>query len=188
MTAEEYSALYRKSPDKAYRQLFEEYCGYVYAVVYNKLRSTASREDIEECVSDVFTDIYFNYNTESVYKGDMHGYVSTVAKRKAVDMYRRITARSAHYTETDDDSISMIHSDYDIEHDFDRVDSQRQLINAVKSLGEPDSTILIQKFYYDRTSSEIAELLSMKSASVRMRCTRALKKLGEILGKSDITL
>ena len=63
MTGNYYSNLYSKSPDKACRELFDEYCNYVYAVVYSKLNNCGSREDIEECVSDVFAEIYFHCNT-----------------------------------------------------------------------------------------------------------------------------
>ena len=70
MTGNEYCALHRQSADKAYNALFESYCDYVYAIVFNKLRSTASREDIEECVSDIFADIFFGYDLNSSYNGD----------------------------------------------------------------------------------------------------------------------
>ena len=71
MTGTEYSALYDRSPDKAYKKLFEQYCNYVYAIVYNKVCRIAAAEDIEECVSDVFADIYFSYDTGSGFQGDM---------------------------------------------------------------------------------------------------------------------
>ena len=71
MTGKEYSRLYHKYRDKAYDALFEEYCNYVYAIVYNRLRGIASREDIEECVSDVFADVFFGYDTASSFSGDM---------------------------------------------------------------------------------------------------------------------
>ncbi|MBR3282783.1 MAG: sigma-70 family RNA polymerase sigma factor [Ruminococcus sp.] len=61
-------------------------------------------------------------------------------------------------------------------------------MDAIKSLGEPDSTILIQKYYYDRNSREIGKLLSMKPATVRMRSKRAAEKLREILTGSGVTL
>ena len=61
-------------------------------------------------------------------------------------------------------------------------------MDALKSLGEPDSTILIQKYYYDRNSREIGKLLSMKPATVRMRSKRAAEKLREILTGSGVTL
>jgi len=61
-------------------------------------------------------------------------------------------------------------------------------MSKIKELGEPDSTIILQKYYYDRSSGEIAELLSMKAATVRMRAARALDKLRALLTGSGITL
>ena len=60
------------------------------------------------------------------------------------------------------------------------------MLDKIEELGEPDSTIIIQKFYYNRTSTEIAKMLSMNSAAVRMRCTRALKRLKTELTKVGI--
>ena len=58
MTDKEYLELYRNSPTIAQNMLFEEYVGYVYSIVFNKLRSCAGHEDIEECVGDVFFSVY----------------------------------------------------------------------------------------------------------------------------------
>ena len=57
MTDNEYRALFEKSPAAAQNALFEEYINYVYSIVFNKLRSCGSAEDIEECVSDVFSAV-----------------------------------------------------------------------------------------------------------------------------------
>lgn len=62
----------------------ECYCDYVHAIVYNKLRSVASREDIEECVCDIFADIFFKYDVNGGFDGDMKGYIGTVAKRTTI--------------------------------------------------------------------------------------------------------
>jgi RNA polymerase sigma-70 factor (ECF subfamily) len=62
------------------------------------------------------------------------------------------------------------------------------LISKINELGEPDSTIILQKYYYDRSSSEIAEQLSMKASAVRMRAARALDKLKTTLASAGITL
>ena len=55
MTGTEYRKLYKKSPDSAYNTLFENYCDYVYAIVYNKLRSVASGSDVEVDKNDMIT-------------------------------------------------------------------------------------------------------------------------------------
>ena len=188
MTGKEYCRLYRKSRDKAYDALFESYCNYVYAIAYNKLRSVASKEDIEDCVSDIFADIFFGYDTESEYEGDMKAYVSTVAKHRAISVYRSITARQSHFSDCDDEELINISSGSDMETASDMAETRSILISKICDLGEPDSTILLQKYYYDRSSSEIADMLSMKASTVRMRAARALQKLKNTLAAAGITM
>ena len=65
---------------------------------------------------------------------------------------------------------------------------RRIILDKIDELGEPDSTIILQKYYYDRSSNEIAELLSMKSSAVRMRAARALGRLRDLLADVGITL
>lgn len=57
VTGKKYKELRKHSEEAAYRAVFDEYSAYVYTIVYNSA-SSASREDIEECVSDVFADVF----------------------------------------------------------------------------------------------------------------------------------
>ena len=41
------------------RKIFDEYCNYVYIIVMNKIKECGTKEDAEECVSDVFAEIYY---------------------------------------------------------------------------------------------------------------------------------
>jgi len=187
MTGTEYCKLYKKSPDSAYDALFESYCDYVYAIVYNKLRSVAVREDIEECVSDIFADVFFGYNKESDSGGDLKGYIGTVAKRRAINAFHSITARLSHFSDESEEDMKLIGAGTDIEAASDMEETRAILLSKINELGEPDSTIILQKYYYDRSSGEIAELLSMKASAVRMRAARALEKLKTSLAAAGIT-
>ena len=84
MTDREYRRLYDISPEEAQNTLFREYVGYVYAIVYNKLRSCASTQDIEECVGDVFLAVYLSYDEKGRFEGDLKGFIGTIASRKAI--------------------------------------------------------------------------------------------------------
>ena len=187
MTGTEYRELYSSSPDKACSTLFECYCDYVYAIVYNKLRSTASRADIEECVSDIFAEIFFGLKKDSSFEGELKGFVGTIAKRRAINAFYSIRGRSGHISD-DADELELMMSDVNIESDSDDREMRDVLMNRIDELGEPDSVIIIQKFYYDRSSAEIAAMLSMKASAVRMRAARALEKLKKILAADGITL
>lgn len=188
MTGKEYSALYKRSPENAYRKLFDTYCNYVFTIVYSKIGHMASAEDVEECVCDVLADIFFNYDTGSSCGDDMQGYVSTVAKRKAINAYHRLCARAAYHSEPDTEELCRLSSDTDIEGDSDRSELRRIILDKIDQLGEPDATIILQKFYYGKSSGDIAGLLGMKAPAVRMRCKRAMKKLKELLAKEGISV
>ena len=50
-------------------------------------------------------------------------------------------------------------------------------MDAVKGLGEPDSEIIIRKFYLGENSKQISDRLSMTVSAIDTRASRALKKL-----------
>ena len=180
--------LMKAEPEKGAEQFMAQYAGLVYSIVSGRTGSTASQEDIEECVSDIFADIFFGYDVNSEFEGDMKGYISTVAKRRAINAYHSLTARAGHMSGEADEYLDSVSSGTDIEADHDREEARTVLLAGIKDLGEPDSTIILQKYYYDRTSEEIAKLLSMKASAVRMRAARALEKLKKSLAAAGITL
>ena len=185
MTGHEYQELYEESPDKAYSMLFDNYCDYVYAIVFNKLRSTASRADIEDCVSDIFADIFFGLKPDD-HRGDLKGYIGTVAKRRAINAFYRLAGGRVHQSDDSDELLALISSEENIETESDNKEVSRILMGKIEELGKPDSVIILQKYYYQRSSAEIAELLSMKASTVRMRASRALGQLKKSLAATGI--
>ncbi len=186
MTGNEYYSLLQNSPHKAHKAVFDEYCKYVYAIVFNHLRICGSREDIEECVSDAFADFFISCENEENIRGDLKSSIGCIAKRRAIDAYRSISAKKS-CSVSIDDSYDLTDINFDLEEKAEKNDLRKILINAVEELGSPDSDIIIQKFYYDRTSKEIADNLSMKASAVRMRCSRAMKRLKKILSEYGVT-
>ncbi len=188
MKQDEFRKIMKKSRHEGCRMLFDEYCNYVYAIVFNRLRSCASREDIDECVGDIFSDVYRYFDYDGSFEGDMSGFIGTVARRRSSYYYNRLTKNSNESVSLDDDEIQEVCSGDDVENEVSRNEFQHFLIDKITELGEPDYTIIIQKYYYNRTSSEISRIVSMTPEAVRMRCGRALKKLKAILEKSEIIM
>ncbi|MBR3281925.1 MAG: sigma-70 family RNA polymerase sigma factor [Ruminococcus sp.] len=187
MTHEEYRSKISLSEGQAHRELFEDYCGYVYAIVFNRLRSCASREDIEECVCDVFADVYIYYDTEKELKGDVSGFIGTIARRKAAELYKRCSVRSD-TVPIDDEACEQISSGDDIEAEAEKKECRRIILDKIAELGEPDSTIIFQKYYYGRSAKEIAEMVRLTPENIRVRSGRAVKKLKEMLERAGISL
>ncbi len=179
MTDNEYRIIYDKDPSAAQTALFDEYLSYVYAIVYNKLRSCGSREDMEECVGDVFSAVFISYDRDGRFDGDLKGFIGTIASRKAIQMYRSLVRKNN--TVYIEDETTEIADSERVEENAERSDMRSTLLRVINSLGEPDSTMILQKYYYNMNSNEIADKHSTSPASVRMRCSRALKKLKTLL-------
>ena len=187
MTHEEYREKLKNSDATAHRELFDAYCNYVYTIVFNRLRSCASREDMEECVCDVFADVYSCYDTGKDVSGDMSGFIGTIARRKAAAYYRK-NSSAAGTVSIDDEDAGEIDSGIDIESESERREQSRTILDTIAALGEPDSSIIIQKYYYGRSAKEIGEMLSLTAENVRVRSGRAVRKLKEMLEKAGISL
>ncbi|NLT08522.1 MAG: sigma-70 family RNA polymerase sigma factor [Ruminococcus sp.] len=185
MTGSEYGSLVRKNPSSAHRALFDEYFNYVRTIVYNHLRSCGSVEDVEECISDIFASVYFGFS-ERESSEELKGYIGTIAKRMSIDRYRSLSVKAGKTVSIDNEDYLTLKAADDVVAGSERAELQHIVIDAVKSLGEPDSTILMQKYYYNKNSKEIGKLLDMKPATVRMRSKRAVEKLRDILSKTGI--
>ena len=112
---------------------------------------------------------------------------SAIAQRRAIDHFRRLTANGRDTVSVDDEEFPEMADAFDVEGISDNNEVRRILLREIRSLGEPDSTILMQKFYYNKTSSEIAETVRMTASSVRSRCTRAMERLRVSLSAVGIT-
>ena len=188
MTDSEYRVLMKESPDKGQRALFDEYFSYVFSIVYGKLKTCAAREDIDECVSDVFSDVFLCYDEDSGYDGDLKGFISTVASRKAVNMFHRLSSQKARFAQADDEELSRIPDNTDVQDSAEGAELKTILLEKIEELGEPDSGIILRKYYHNMTSKEIAAEVSLTPEAVRVRCGRALKKLRKKLSDEGYTL
>ena len=188
MTHEEYRKASESSKEEAQRILFNEYFNYVYTIVFSRLRSCANREDIEECVSDSFADIYIHYDENRDVSGDISGFIGTVARHKASDLYKKLVRHQMNTVSADEDELATLEAPDNTEETVDKKELRSKLIHCVELLGEPDSIIIMQKYFFMRSSKEIADIVSMTPEAVRMRSSRALGKLRSKLTEMNISL
>jgi RNA polymerase sigma-70 factor (ECF subfamily) len=191
MTDMELRMLMAESVQKCHRVVFEKYCNYVYAIVINILRNCGSREDIEDCVSDVFFKLYKQLDANTDFSGDLKGFIAAVSRNTAIDAFRRLSNKNNRSVYIDDDTTEELRSDERIEENAEKAERSRILLGKIKELGEPDTTIIIQQYFYNRTAKEIAKSISMTAAAVQKRSSRARQKLKALLceaglGKEDL--
>jgi RNA polymerase sigma-70 factor (ECF subfamily) len=187
MTHREYSRLLADDRDKAHQSLYDEYINYVYTIVFNRLRSCGTREDMGECVTDIFYEVFTHYDESRAASEDIRSFIAAVAYRRSATCFRRL-CRNSRSVPLGDELTEGLPSDEDIQKDAELREQRRILLELIDSLGEPDSTIIIQKYFYGHSAADISGLVSLSPVMVRVRSSRALKKLRKLLTDKDITI
>lgn len=173
--------LIKKDPNKGLGILMKEYTGLICTIVRDKLGSVCDDFEIESCASDVFIDFYNNINKYSEEKGSVKSLLCVVAKRRAIDIFRKRAKEMNNVSLDDDEVYTQVQDGTNIESDYINKERKKKLLEAVKSLGSPDGEIIIRKYYLGESSKEIAERFSLSVNAVDTRTSRALKKLRKII-------
>lgn len=168
------------NPEKGLEILMKNYIGLVYTIVYNQLSNILSNEDIEECVSDIFFEIFKHKDRIDLNKGSIKGFLAVVSKRKAIDLYRKY--KNENKIKVPIDTIDIANNCDDISTSISIEERNDILLKTIKSLGEPDSEIMIRKYYFRQSSKDISKILGIKANTIDKKASRCINKLKNILG------
>ena len=103
--------------------------------------------------------------------------ICVIAKRRAIDIFRKQSREFGKVYIDDEETHFDVADKTDVENDYINKELKKTLIDAVKSLGEPDSEIIIRKYYFGETTRQISNRLSMTINAIDTRASRALKRL-----------
>ena len=151
------------------------YSGYAAAVARSVLGNAATREDLEEIVSDVFVALW--RTAERLDEGKpLKGYLAAIARNASVDRLRRQRPEDPL---PEDDLLTADEAQGPEAETLRREQAEtlRRLLLA------DDRAIFIRLYYYRQTVHEIASLMGMNESTVKARLARGRKKLRERLAK-----
>ena len=171
--------LLEQDPESGVRQMTQQYAGLVFSIITGRAGGTASAEDVEECAGDVIFEVYRRRDSIDPEKGSLRAFLSVVARRRAVNLYRK-TAREAGRrsgAELPEETAGP-----GFEESLMDEEERRSLTEKIRSLGEPDSEIIFRRYYFGQKSKEIAADLGMTPGAVDTRLSRALGKLRAMFG------
>jgi RNA polymerase sigma-70 factor (ECF subfamily) len=173
--------LIKTYPEEGMRQLINQYSRLVYTVVKSKISSVCNSSDIEECVADVFSEFYINLDNYNVNLSHIKTYICSIANHRATNIYKEYQKKIEEVSLDDEDVWIQIEDKNLVEKDVLTNEKRKEILDAVKSLGEIDSMIIFLKFYLGESSKEISKRLGLTVSNVDTRTHRALKKLKEKL-------
>lgn len=167
-TEEELLEMLREDGERGLRILMEEYTSLLHSVCGEKLQN---KEDIEECVNDVFAEFFLKKDSYDSDKGSLKNYLCMIAERRAIDRYRKNCQKEKCEQEL------LAKYQIDLETQDDTAEKKEKVEAAMQQLSESDRQILRMHYYDGLSYGEIAEELDIKYETVKKRGLRGKQKL-----------
>ena len=156
--------------------IIQKYSKLLWKVVSAVLVDTASVQDVEECVADVFIDFWLHPEKYDPNKGKLSSWLSMVARTRAIDRYRQINRKKEISIE---EEILVCTSE--ISTSIVAKEEKEKLLACIETLGSLEKEILIRRFYYEQKPKEIAIALDISRKQVENHLYQAKMRLRKMM-------
>lgn len=165
----------KRRKESSVEELIHKYKSYVTAIVFNAIGTSASKEDIEEVIQDVFVSVWNHAGDIN----NLKAYIAVTAKNTAINKLRYIK-EAAELTGMEKSGEKTP------EEVVEGKEMTAILYRAIEALGEPDCEIFFRYYYNGEKISDIAKELGLKDATVKSKMKRGKEKLREyLLGRGE---
>lgn len=166
----------RKKDPKGLDYIINIYSKKVYFLVY-KIIGKYGKEEVEECVSDVFYKIWESIDEFCENKGKFSSFIFIKAKYLALDYKIKLERKIVTNIELDD-SFNNNETTETIVIDKENI---KEIINIINNFKEPDKTYFYHKYFLYYKIDEICEKFQITRASVENRLYRCRLIIKEYL-------
>lgn len=170
----------RAGDERAIGHVINKYAKLLWSVAGAVLGGTASSQDVEECVADVFIYLWEHPEKFDPKRGKLKTWLATVARSRAVDRYRALSRRNE--TPLQD---ALLVEQAGIVEGLLAEETKRLLREAVNALGEPDREILTRRYYYGQKPREIALAMDMSVKQIDNHLYRTKRRLREAITQGE---
>lgn len=147
----------------------QNYSGFVFSIVKKYIKN---RNDVEECVSDIFLKAYLRNDCYNPEKGSLKSWLATLSKNHCIDFIRKQKNQLC-YVDTEFFNYKYI---VEVKYDY----SLDVLVDACLSFATEDEMRLIQLFYFEnKKHREIAELMGVTTNAVGTMIKRSTSRIAK---------
>ena len=125
----------------AYNYMINKYTKTIYYLAYNILSPSLNKEDIEECVSDVFLDAWRKIDEFDQEKGNFRTWLLVLTKYKSLTYKRKKATRNLV-----DIEAFQIEDNYNLEKQFFLRQDQEKVIEVINSFNAIDKEIFFRRY------------------------------------------
>ena len=182
MRDEELVKQIKERNEYAMETVMQRYSRLLWKVAGSVLSGPGSAEDTEECVAEVFIQLWQRPEDFDPARGSLKSYLSTVARNKAIDRFRRLSRHPS--LELNEDILG---SDPDPAELLSLRERSALLAEAVETLPQAERDIAVRRWCYGQKPREIAAAMDMPVKSVyntiqscKQKLRTAISERGEL--------
>ena len=154
--------------EQAMQKIICRYSRLLWSIVGAVLSQVGSTEDMEECVADVFIDLWEHPQKYDESRGSLKAWLSVIARNKAIDRYRQKTKIQTIPLE------ETVLAQMGVEPEME---NREGLQEALAELTEEEREILLRRYVYQQKPKEMAVALGLSVKQIENRLYRIKAKM-----------
>lgn len=154
--------------EQAMQKIICRYSRLLWSIVGAVLSQVGTTEDMEECVADVFIDLWEHPQKYDESRGGLKAWLSVIARNKAIDRYRQKTKIQTIPLE------ETVLAQMGVEPEME---NREELQEALAELTEEEREILLRRYVYQQKPKEMAVALGLSVKQIENRLYRIKTKM-----------
>ncbi len=154
--------------EQAMQKIICRYSRLLWSIVGAVLSQVGSTEDMEECVADVFIDLWEHPQKYDESRGNLKAWLSVIARNKAIDRYRQKTKIQTIPLE------ETVLAQMGVEPEME---NREEFQEALAELTEEEREILLRRYVYQQKPKEMAVALGLSVKQIENRLYRIKAKM-----------
>lgn len=174
--------LLRKNPTKGLSCAIDIYGALVKTIV-TRILGYENQQDIEECVSDVFVELWKSIDNYIEEKGILKNYIISIARHISINTYNRKIKKNLSTTLEEDLEFNI-----DLNDEVTKSINKKIIKDTLNNLPQPDKDIFIRRYYLYEAVKDIAFSLDINPKTVENKLYRGKEALKQALIKNGIII
>jgi RNA polymerase sigma-70 factor (ECF subfamily) len=170
---EDLMGLVQDGDARAFEVIFDRHSDVAFSLAYRMCGRRAMAEDV---VQEAFLSLWRSGARYDRARGSVRSWVLGVVHNRAIDLFRRDTVRAGKDV-SDEDAVQRLASDESIEREVQRREDATHVRAALAELPGEQRQVVELAYFGGFSHSQIAEMLSLPTGTVKGRMRLGLTKL-----------